>query len=335
MAPADQLVEMLLRQIIVQKSLARGSWVALLVNNLGGTPAMELAVVARHTLAVLEAEGIVVERAWAGTFLTAIEMAGCSISLLALDDERLKWLDAAATAPAWVAGQAPGPVQRQGVQVPVESTSGTASPIFEAVLRAICAALTEAEPKLTAMDQAVGDGDLGISLARGAAAILAEMPGYDLARPPEALKAMSATLRRALGGTSGPLYAVFLLRAARTLEGAGTADAAAWAEAFAQGAAAIGQLGDARPGDRTMLDAMVPAAEALKAALLSGLDLDTSLKRSVAAAQEGTAATADMSPRRGRSSYLGNRVAGKPDPGAEAVAIWLAAASREGAKSWS
>ncbi|WP_158804950.1 dihydroxyacetone kinase subunit DhaL [Acidisoma sp. L85] len=325
MAPADQLVETLLRQIISQKSLVQGSRVALLVNNLGGTPAMELTIVARHALAVLEAEGIVVERAWAGTFLTAIEMAGCSISLLALDDERLKWLDAAATAPAWVAGQAPGPVQRQGVQVPVEKTAGTASPMFEAVLRAICAALTEAEPKLTAMDLAVGDGDLGISLARGAAAILAEASGYDLARPPEALKAMSATLRRALGGTSGPLYAVFLLRAARTLEGAGTADAAAWAEAFAQGAAAIGQLGDARPGDRTMLDAMVPATEALKAALLSGLDLDTSFTRSVAAAQEGTAATADMSPRRGRSSYLGDRVAGKPDPGAEAVAIWLAA----------
>jgi dihydroxyacetone kinase len=325
MAPADQLVETLLRQIVAQKSFARGSRVALLVNNLGGTPAMELAIVARHTLAVLEAEGIVVERAWAGTFLTAIEMAGCSISLLALDDERLKWLDAAATAPAWVAGQAPGSVRRQGVQVPVEKTSGTSSPIFEAVLRAICAALTQAEPKLTAMDQAVGDGDLGISLARGAAAILAEMPGYDLARPSEALKAMSATLRRALGGTSGPLYAVFLLRAARTLEGAGTADAAAWAEAFAQGAAAIGQLGDARPGDRTMLDAMVPAADALKTALLSGLDLETSLKRSVVAAQEGTEATATMSPRRGRSSYLGDRVAGKPDPGAEAVAIWLAA----------
>ncbi len=74
-----------------------------------------------------------------------------------------------------------------------------------------------------------------------------------------------------------------------------------------------------------MLDAMVPAAEALKAALFSGLDLDTSLKRSFAAAQDGAAATADMSPRRGRSSYLGDRVAGKPDPGAEAVAIWLAA----------
>jgi len=325
MAPADALVETLLRQIMTQKALARGSRVALLVNNLGGTPAMELAIVARHALAVLEAVGIVVERVWAGTFLTAIEMAGCSLSLLALDDTRLAHLDAAASAPAWIAGQAPQPVRRQGVAAEPVTVVGTASPTFAAVLRAVCAALSAAEPKLTAMDQVVGDGDLGISLARGAAAILADMPGYDLAAPPQALKAMSATLRRALGGTSGPLYAVFLLRAARTLEAADVVDAAAWAEAFAQGAVAIGELGNATPGDRTMLDAMVPAAEALKAALAQGQDLPAALARSVSAAQDGTARTAAMAPRRGRSSYLGDRVAGHPDPGAEAVAIWLAA----------
>ncbi len=198
-APADALVETLVARIVEQKGLLRGSRVALLVNNLGGTPAMELTIVARQALALLETQGIIVERAWAGTFLTAIEMAGCSISLLALDDARLAWLDAPATAPAWVAGQAPQPVLRQRVAAIEAATIGTPSPAFEAVLRSICAALTAAEPKLTAMDQVVGDGDLGISLARGAAAILAEMLGYDLARPAATLKALSATLRRALG----------------------------------------------------------------------------------------------------------------------------------------
>jgi dihydroxyacetone kinase len=84
-------------------------------------------------------------------------------------------------------------------------------------------------------------------------------------------------------------------------------------------------LGGARPGDRTMLDALVPAAEALQSALRMGRPWREALAEAVAAAREGAARTAAMAPRRGRSSYLGDRALGHVDPGAEAVAIWLAA----------
>ena len=323
MQPADAIVGTILRQIITQKALGRGSRVALLVNNLGGTPTMELMIVARSALATLEAEGIVAERVWAGTFLTAIEMAGCSLSVLSVDDARMAWLDAAASSPAWVAGHPPQTVARHPVAENPPAPPGTSSAPFEAVLRAVCQTLQQAEPKLTALDQAVGDGDLGISLARGASAILSGLPVYDLAHPAVALSALSDTLRKALGGTSGPLYAVFLLRAARTMEGAEGPGLRAWAHAFAAGVAAIGELGDAKPGDRTMLDALVPASEALLAAVQRGVSLSDALAATVTAARAGADATAAMIPRRGRSSYLADRVEGHIDPGADAVVIWL------------
>jgi dihydroxyacetone kinase len=323
--PADTLVEMLLTRIIEQKALQPGDRVALLVNNLGGTPLMELMIVARKALSILEQRRIAVQRAWAGTFLTAIEMAGCSVSLLKLDDTRLARLDAAANAPGWVAGYAPQRIAPPTVAEREPEQPGTPSPRFEAALRTICAALIAAEPKLTAMDQAVGDGDLGLSMERGAQAVLDAIPRLDLAHPPAALAALATLLRRVLGGTSGPLYAVFLLRASSSLSTAGTLAPQAWATAFTAGVEAIAQLGDGRAGDRTMLDALIPASQTFVAALQNGIASEAALSQAASAARGGAEATASLTPRRGRSSYLGDRVAGHPDPGAEAAAIWLTA----------
>lgn len=322
---ADSLTATLLDRIIAQKGIAAGSKVVLLVNNLGATPVMEMMIVARAALAQLATRGIEVQRVWAGTFLTAIDMAGCSLSLMVVNDARLGRLDAQASAPAWIAGHAPQTVETHNAAQAETASLGTASPRFEAALRAICAALTAAEPQLTAMDQAVGDGDLGISLQRGAAAILAALPQLDLAHPPAALASLSGLLRRVLGGTSGPLYAVMLLRASRSLSAAGSLTPAAWAGAFADGVAALAQLGDGQAGDRTMLDALLPAAKAAEDGTACGGDARTALAAAVAAARTGADATAGMMPRRGRSSYLGDRTAGHIDPGAEAVAIWLQA----------
>jgi dihydroxyacetone kinase len=332
MEPADAIVGKLLAKIVGDLGLQAGERVALLANNLGGTPSSELNVVAGSALRNLAERGIKVERAWAGTFLSALEMAGVSLTLLRVDDERLGWLDAVAHTSAWPAlsGRVAQVSVRPAPVTPERASGATLArdATLRRVIEAVCASLLKAEATLTEMDQRVGDGDLGISLSRGARAVLHELDAYPAeATPGAVLRSMSATLRRVVGGTSGPLYAVMLLRAAAALEEPPGAQAAAkqWAQAFSAGVDGLMELGGAKPGDRTMVDALKPAADALQSALAGSQQIDAALKAAVDAATEGTAQTASMHPRRGRSSYVGDRALGHVDPGAHAVALWLAA----------
>jgi dihydroxyacetone kinase len=128
-----------------------------------------------------------------------------------------------------------------------------------------------------------------------------------------------------MGGSSGPLYGVLFLRCGNVLESSGTSGPAQWAEAVDQGCHAISELGGAKPGDRTMLDALAPFVKSLKDA--RGEPSREILLSAVEAAERGAEATTRMKPRLGRSSYLGDRVLGHPDPGAKAIAVWLRAAS--------
>jgi triose/dihydroxyacetone kinase / FAD-AMP lyase (cyclizing) len=332
--PADAIVERLLDKIIDDLALPSGSQVALLVNNLGGTPSSELGIVADSALRYLAERGIEAERAWAGTFLSALEMAGVSLTLLRLDAQRLAWLDAAAQTSAWpgLSGRVAREVSATVPDTPKETAKGASVPTLAAdstlrcVIDAVCTCLIGAEPVLTEMDQRVGDGDLGISLARGARAILHEIDTYPADTHPGAvLLAMSATTRRVVGGTSGPLYAALLLRAGSVLDQAGTANAKRWADAFAAGVAALMELGGAKAGERTMVDALLPAVDALQIALAQSASTGDAMQAAVEAATEGAAQTASMTPRRGRSSYVGERALGFPDPGAHAVGLWLTA----------
>jgi dihydroxyacetone kinase len=337
--PADALVERLLSAILADLALAPGARVVLLINNLGSTPTLELAIVARRAVALLEGRGLAVERVYLGTFLSALEMAGVSLSVLAVDDERLTRLDAPTDAPAWP-NAATRPRTRwtssSEPSAPVTpttppSTTGPQTVLGRSLREALAAAaeaLIGAAPRLNQMDQVVGDGDLGISLERGARAVLDALSSYPLDDPATVLHALALTLQRALGGTSGPLYAAFLLRASASLRRGRPDDLGVWAEAFREGCAALAELGGAARGDRTMLDALLPAAEAFQDTVSSGGAATDALRRAALAAAAGAQATAGMLPRRGRSSYLGERALGHPDPGAEAVAVWLAALVR-------
>ena len=149
---------------------------------------------------------------------------------------------------------------------------------------------------------------------------------YPLDDPAATIEALGLTLQKSLGGTSGALRRVLPPRSARLRAGSPVPDPLLWADAFQDGCAAIAELGGARPGDRTMLDALAPAADAFRAALdPGGLPLAAALRAAADAATQGAHDTAAMHPRRGRSSYLGDRALGHPDPGAAAVAAWLGA----------
>ena len=218
--PADAIVERLLSQIIADLSLTANDRVALLVNNLGATPTSELNIVAAAALQFLARKEIVVERAWAGTFLSALEMAGISLTLLAVDDARLARLDAPAQTSAWpkLSGHVAQVTVQEAPPPPVPLSGATLAPdsSLRRAIEAVCTTLLTAESTLTEMDRQVGDGDLGISLSRAANSILQEIDRYPEANAPdEVFRAMAATIRRVMGGTSGPLYAILLLRAAR------------------------------------------------------------------------------------------------------------------------
>jgi dihydroxyacetone kinase len=334
--PADTLVDRLL-ETILGRFPTKPARVALLVNGLGGTTAMELAIVARRALASLAKSGITVERAFAGTFLSALEMAGVSLSVLELDDSRLARLDAETAAPAWPNAAPRSRVEPGSHQAISEEPTPTPEPpqttagrTLGVILQKIAESLIADSSRLNDLDQAVGDGDIGVSLARGSRAMLDAIPSLPLDDPAATLHALGALLQRSLGGTSGPLYAMALLRAsARIKEAPGD-----WPGAFRAGCQGITELGGAKPGDRTMLDAIVPASEALATSFQAGRPLDEALAEAVAAAETGAKATASMNARKGRSSYLGDRALGHPDPGAEAVAVWLRAVSNSLRDRW-
>ena len=331
---ANQLTETLLSEILQRGSFGNLRRVAVMVNNLGATTEMELAIVARHAASFLAATGLTVERIYAGTFLSSLDMAGISISVLGLNEDRLRWLDAATTAPAWpnAAKQRPGDPETQvAVEVSTEASSGSGAQTeagrkTKQAIEAACKALLAAESELTEMDRVTGDGDLGVSMARAARAVQDAVASYPLDNIPATLKALAHTLRRELGGSSGPLYGVLFLRCGSVLEASHATGLAQWAEAMDQGCRAISELGGAKPGDRTMLDALDPFVKILHRGIDVGATRSAVLA-AVEAAERGAEATAQMQPKLGRSSYLGGRVLGHPDPGAKAIAVWLRAAS--------
>jgi dihydroxyacetone kinase len=322
---ADELAERITQAIVSTHALKRSERVVVLVNNLGATTQMELAIFARKALLLLEAHGCVVERVYAGTFMTSLEAAGVSLSVMRVNDEQLELLDAPTSAPAWpnVSAVRPSAVAeriiapRKGQEGIAERPGTERIEGLERTIKTACQALIAAENRLTDMDRVVGDGDLGINLARTGKAIQDALPRYPLYSAVKTLRRLSVDVQHSLGGSSGPFYGVFLLRVANSLADSDLSNARSWAKAMLDGCQAISDLGGAVPGDRTMLDALVPFAQGLS----RSLDLETAVK----AAQAGAEATAQMRPKRGRSTQLGDRALGHPDPGAMAVAIWLRA----------
>ena len=185
----------------------------------------------------------------------------------------------------------------------------------------------EKRQELTDLDSAVGDGDFGISLDRGFTAVKTELS----AKPPADLKAVfqntATVLIKSMGGSSGPLLGTFFLRAGATVADKSELGPADVVALFQAGVEGMQQRGKASLGDKTMMDAWLPAVDAMRGALEGGGSLTEVLDKGTAAAEAGAEATKSMSARKGRASYIGERSVGHPDPGAIAVAMMLKAAA--------
>jgi len=183
---------------------------------------------------------------------------------------------------------------------------------------------------LTDLDAAIGDGDHGINLDRGFAALEARLAAGDVSieSPAPILALAGRTITGTVGGASGALYGRALLRAAAAVE-AGPIDAGMTvvrvAAALRAAVDAIAALGRSRPGEKTMLDALVPAVAALEAAAAVGADLPGALRRAADAAETGARATVPLLATKGRASYLGERSIGHLDPGAVSSTLLIRA----------
>jgi dihydroxyacetone kinase-like protein len=183
---------------------------------------------------------------------------------------------------------------------------------------------------LTQLDAAIGDADHGINLARGFAAVLAALgappPGAKGPATPGAILTLTGnTLISKVGGASGPLYGMAFRRAGKSLGDAADVGLPALSAALDAALAGVQQLGAAREGDKTMVDALAAAARAFGKAVAEGASQDDALAGMAEAAEAGAAATVSMQALKGRASYLGPRSVGHEDPGAVSTALILAA----------
>jgi dihydroxyacetone kinase-like protein len=203
-------------------------------------------------------------------------------------------------------------------------------------LRASAARIHEEAQGLTALDQAIGDGDHGINMDRGFGAVMAMLDGRaaggeassgdptsEPAAAADLLRQVGKTLISTVGGASGPLYGTAFLRGGAALNAEHPSEAAAFVAALEAATNGIAALGKAAEGEKTMLDALFPAVRAARDELDAGGDLATVTSAAASAADVGAAATIPMLATKGRASYLGERSVGHQDPGATSSALLL------------
>jgi dihydroxyacetone kinase len=284
----DELVDRLLEQIMNADegfrfmTLRKGERVCLLINNLGATTLMELSIVARRAISHLEGRfGVQVVRVYCGTFMSSLDMAGVSLSVMQLDELRIARLDAMTRAPCWPSASAVRREKRPPVACvemlsPQEAhASGrvTDARLVERAIRTACARVRACHEQLNDWDRLVGDGDCGETLNAGACAVLAAIDSLTEAERAAELADAAAVLRlignatERMGGSSGALYRIGLTAAAAEAVqcAAEPVECAMWAAAMHAGIAAIAECGGARVGHRCVRRkcAGMPRARAL------------------------------------------------------------------------
>lgn len=341
---ADSLAEQLVATIIADLGLRPGDEVAVLVNGLGSTSLMELYLLHRKTQHILGEQGIRIARSWVGEYATSLEMAGASITLMRLDDELRVLLEhpcrsvaltvgevAAAGASRSVpfnAGSGAGPEEGTVARDHRELvTDGDITPtIFRQMMHNVGSVIVAEKDWLSDLDGVIGDGDHGVTMEIGWIAVGKALDAAPKEETIEATcKRMAKAFLDAVGASSGPLYATAFLRAGTAVAGRLNLDAAAlasWITAASQG---IQDRGRAQPGDKTMVDAWVPAAAAAKATAESGASSIEVIEAATAGAKDGMEKTANIAARRGRSAKLGERSLGHIDPGAASTYLTLRA----------
>jgi phosphoenolpyruvate---glycerone phosphotransferase subunit DhaL len=190
-------------------------------------------------------------------------------------------------------------------------------------IRRYAEVIAEQRTELVRLDTAIGDGDHGTNMDRGMRKAVEKLDGSDAGDIGADLKAVGMALVSSVGGAAGPLYGTLFLQMGTATAGKDELDLDGWAAAVEAGVKGVQMRGKAEPGDKTMIDALLPALAALR----EGGDLSEALKRSADAAEEGMKGTIPLEARKGRASYLGPRSVGHQDPGATSSYLLLRCAA--------
>lgn len=320
---SDEIAQLLVDGLIDERPEGSDNRVVAIVNGLGDTKYEEMFVLWRDIAKRLRAAGLELVGKEVGEFVTSLDMAGVSLTLVWVDDELLKfWQDPADTPAFRVGNMAPAEVDDRELnvtaeEVRVEQPGSEASQKLAgevvSVLERIADLLHEKEPELGKIDAVAGDGDHGIGMARGSKAAVetARRLAGEGGGAATVLAGAGDSWSASAGGTSGALWGALLTAFGRVLgDEAGDTNLA---EAAAAGLEAVTRLGGAHVGDKTMVDAFVPAVEALQN--------QGDWRAATEAARKGAESTKDLVAKVGRARPLGEKSLGTPDAGATSLAM--------------
>ncbi|MCC2334084.1 dihydroxyacetone kinase family protein [Cellulomonas sp. zg-Y908] len=344
---ASELAALLVERLLGERPADAGPRVGVVLNGLGRTKYEELFVLWRAVRPLLDAAGLQAVQPDVGELVTSLDMSGCSLTLVWLDDDLERWWCAPAHTPAYRRGQvgvtatpsvpaapaaertvAATATPSQDAARVVDPTDAAEAQVVVATLARVRELLTELEPELGRLDAVAGDGDHGRGMLRGAgAAADAAAAAADAGHGAVAcLRDAGRAWADRAGGTSGVLWGAGIGAVAHALAARPVADPAARAAAAARaGVAAVVTLGGAKQGDKTMVDAAEPFAAALEQAAGAGQAPAAAWDAALEAARTAAQATADLRPRLGRARPLAERSVGTPDPGAVSFAAIVAA----------
>ena len=339
MMPATELGHLLVDGVIDEAPSGAGRRVAAILNGLGTTKYEELFLLWRIVGARLRARGVQIVEPEVGELVTSLDMGGCSLTLMWLDDDLERLWCADAYTPAYRKSaaavrnlRAPTAAERidelTAVAVPAATDAARrVAVIVRAALDAVRRAVVDNETELGRIDAVAGDGDHGRGMRKGVDAAVKHVAEIDAdAGGAWLLRRAGRAWAEEAGGTSGVLWGAGLESFGRAVgDSAGqyaAADIVRGVRAFAD---TVTQLGGAKPGDKTMLDALLPFVDDLESATTSGQPLAVAWQAAAASASTAAEATRSLRPRIGRARPLADKSLGTPDAGATSMALILQA----------
>jgi dihydroxyacetone kinase len=351
MPTAADLAALLVDGVLAETPPGATDRVAVILNGLGSTKYEELFVVWKTVAARLAAAGLAVVQPEVGELVTSLDMSGCSLTVTWLDEELERLWSSPADTPAYRKGQITTTAATLRERIHTATRNSVTAPTFmeadessraygqhvAGALRAIASRMVEAESELGRIDAVAGDGDHGRGMVRGseAASAAADSAAHRGGGIGSVLVSAGEAWAAKAGGTSGVLWGATLSAAGRRLGDQGTPTDTDVVGALRAGHDALVELGGARRGDKTMLDALGPFVEAVESAVGCGIDWRRGWLDSVDVVSKAAAGTADLRPRIGRARPLAERSVGSPDAGAISLAMCIstvaAAFEHEGA----